>query len=140
MKLPRALSSWKRNGPGAASQPDAWWLVVLCALGCTAGKGREAPRRSEPEPAAAQGSAVVPSQCFEGPALRNTWVMDRSLAKWNPASRRFEQGSLHEGQREGCWYVWYEDGTFDSAFSGVYQHGVKIASAPTPPGDYEGEY
>jgi hypothetical protein len=74
--------------------------------------------------------------CFEEEDLRRTWQMDSSRVQWIGGDRRFEEGRLIDGSREGCWSFWYLDELFDSGRSGTYEKDMKVESAPSPLGDF----
>jgi hypothetical protein len=97
----------------------------------------ETPPHYPPSAAAhAPGRTGAGMDCFDAEHLHRTWLMDDSAACWDAQDKRFKEGTIRDGKREGCWMLWYKDGLFDSSGSGVYVRGVKVESAPSPLGDY----
>ena len=53
----------------------------------------------------------------------------RGAREWYPDGRPASEGTYEDGQRNGRWTFWREDGTVDPERSGLYQGGRRVGEA-----------
>ena len=50
--------------------------------------------------------------------------------EWYENGQKRTEGSFEDGQEEGLWTYWNEDGSIDTVKSGIYKDGEKVAPLP----------
>ena len=61
-------------------------------------------------------------------------VKDGPFVAWNREGEKVQEGSYHDGRREGQWTFWNEDGSIDLARSGIYENDVRVQEGARPAG------
>ena len=74
--------------------------------------------------------SVVEWEYREAPGPNGSLVKEGSAIHWSREHKKLEEGSYHDGKRDGEWRFWNEAGSIDKARSGVYQNDVRIGPSP----------
>ena len=56
-----------------------------------------------------------------------TTVMDGPRVTYHPNGQLWAKGTYKDGERDGPWVEYHEDGTVNEEYTGTYKDGVKVA-------------
>jgi hypothetical protein len=63
-----------------------------------------------------------------------TLVREGPSVSWSRDGQKIEEGSYHNGKRDGEWTFWNEDGSIDPVRSGIYENDVRVQEGARPAG------
>ena len=99
--------------------------------------GSRDTKTSYPRVASDSGSSVVEWEYREVPGPNGSLVKEGPAVHWSREHKKLEEGSYHDGKRDGEWTFWNEDGSIDPSRSGRYENDIRVQPGATPPGDYQ---
>jgi len=77
-----------------------------------------------------QGKPVTEFEYDEVQLPNGDWVRHGPAIRWSRAGQKLEEGGYVDGEREGPWTFWNDDGRIDPARTGYYHEGARVGDDP----------